>query len=102
MLREMEGVGDEEVPEMEGASPTAVDYSTMIPLEDMEMITDRLRERLEGHGIHTAQDVLSRTAEELAEIPGIGPVTAQRLREMVQQAVTEALAEASEAVGEEE
>jgi predicted flap endonuclease-1-like 5' DNA nuclease len=61
------------------------------------MISERLRERLESHGVHTAQDVLSRTPDELATIPGIGPVTAQRLQDMVQQAVDEARAEAAAA-----
>ena len=93
MLRDMEGIEEEPVmPEVQ-----EVDYDLLIPLEEMEMITDRLRERLEGHGIHTAQDVLSRTADELATIPGIGPVTAQRLIDMVQQTVDNARAEAAEA-----
>jgi N utilization substance protein A len=97
MLREMEGVSvEEELPEVDAPSPK-VDYDQLIPLEEMEMLTDRLRERLESHGIHTAQDVLSNTAEELSNIPGIGPVTAQKLLDMVQQTVEDALAEASEA-----
>ena len=66
------------------------------------MLTDRLRERLESHGLHTAQDVLAKSADELATIPGIGPVTAQRLLNMVQEALDESLAEASETVVEEE
>ncbi len=94
----MEGIDDEPaLPEVQ-----EIDYDLLIPLEEMEMITDRLRERLEGHGIHTAQDVLSRTADELATIPGIGPVTAQRLIEMVQQTVDKARAEAAEAQAMEE
>ncbi len=93
MLRDMEGIEEEpEVPDVQ-----EIDYDLLIPLEEMEMITDRLRERLEGHGIHTAQDVLSRNADELATIPGIGPVTAQRLIDMVQQTVDNARAEAAEA-----
>jgi N utilization substance protein A len=96
MLREMEGVSaEEEIPDV--AAPTdGVDYDQLIPLEELEM-TERLRERLEGHGIHTAQDVLARSAEELSDIPGIGPVTAQRLLDMVQQTLDDALAEAAEA-----
>jgi len=102
MLREMEGVSDaEEIPEVETTS-AGIDYDELIPLEELEMLTDRLRERLEGHGIHTVQDVLKRSAEELATIPGIGPVTAQRLLEMTQQTLDEALAEAAETVTEEE
>jgi len=102
MLREMEGVAEEEdFPEVEAASPD-VDYDQLIPLEELEMLTERLRERLEGHSIHTVQDVLAKTAEELATIPGIGPVTAQRLLEMTKQTLDEALAEAAEAVTEEE
>ena len=42
-----------------------VDYDQLIPLEELEMLTERLRERLEGNGIHTVQDVLAKTAEEL-------------------------------------
>ncbi|MEN8163400.1 MAG: helix-hairpin-helix domain-containing protein, partial [Acidobacteriota bacterium] len=99
MLREMEGVDD--VSETEAPEATEdLDYDLMIPLEEMEMISERLRERLESHAIHTAQDVLGRTPDELATIPGIGPVTAQRLQDMVQQAVDEARAEAAEAEGE--
>ncbi len=99
MLREMEGIDD--VVEPEGPEATEdLDYDLMIPLEEMEMISERLRERLESHAIHTAQDVLSRTPDELATIPGIGPVTAQRLQDMVQQAVDEARAETAEAEGE--
>ncbi|RLE35639.1 MAG: hypothetical protein DRJ61_02710, partial [Acidobacteria bacterium] len=96
MLREMEGLDD--VTETEASETSEdLDYDLMIPLEEMEMISERLRERLESHAIHTAQDVLSRTPDELATIPGIGPVTAQRLQDMVQQAVDEARAEAAEA-----
>jgi N utilization substance protein A len=103
MLREMEGISDdEEIPEIEAASE-GVDYNELIPLDELEMLTDRLRERLEGHGIHTVQDVLARDADELSTIPGIGPVTAQRLLEMTRQTLDEALAEAADAaVAEEE
>jgi nucleotidyltransferase/DNA polymerase involved in DNA repair len=85
------------------ASPSdGIDYDQLIPLEDLEMLTDRLRERLEGHGIHTVQDVLAKDAEELATIPGIGPVTARKLLDMTRQTLDEALAEAIDsAVGEE-
>jgi len=97
MLREMEGVtADEELQAME-KPVQGLNYDQLIPLEELEMLTDRLRERLESHGIHTAQDVLAQTAEELSSIPGIGPVTAQRLLDMVQKAVDEALAETTEA-----
>jgi len=102
MLREMEGVTEEEeIPAVETPS-SGVDYDQLIPLEELEMLTERLRERLEGHGIHTVQDVLSRDAEELSTIPGIGPVTAQKLLDMTRQTLEEALAEALDApVGEE-
>ncbi len=102
MLREMEGETEEEdMPETVTSIPES-DYDLHIPLEDLEMLTDRLRERLQGHGIHTAQDVLARNAEELSSIPGIGPVTAQRLLEMVRKTLDDALAETSEdEVGEE-
>jgi N utilization substance protein A len=102
MLREMEGISDdEEIPEVETAAE-GVDYNELIPLDELETLTDRLRERLEGHGIHTVQDVLARDADELSTIPGIGPVTAQRLLEMTRQTLDEALAEAADVAAEEE
>ncbi len=102
MLREMEGASDEEeiLPELDVTKP-AYDYSQLIPLEDLEMLTERLRERLESHGIHTVQDVLANSAEELSSIPGIGPVTAQRLLDMARHTLDEALAEASDSAREE-
>ena len=61
-----------------------------------------LRERLEGHGIHTVQDLLAKDAKELSTIPGIGPVTAQKLLDTATETLEENLAEAAEtAVGEE-
>ncbi len=102
MLREMEGVTEEEaLPDIE-VPAAQVAYDELIPLEDLEALTDRLRERLETHGIHTVQDVLTKTTDELSSIPGIGPVTAQRMLDMAQQTLDEALAEIAEAVGGEE
>jgi N utilization substance protein A len=102
MLREMEVISEEEeIAELEAATES-VSYDEMIPLEEMEALTDRLRERLEGHGIHTIQDLLAKDADELSTIPGIGPVTAQKLLEMARETLEENLAEAAEsAVGEE-
>jgi N utilization substance protein A len=98
MLREMEGISEEEeIPELEAVG-TPVSYDEMIPLEDMEMRTDRVRERLEGHGIHTVQDVLARDASELSNIPGIGPVTANKLLDMANQTLEESLSDAAESV----
>jgi N utilization substance protein A len=100
MLREMEGVTEEEeLPEVEAA--VSYDYDLLIPLEDLEMLTERLRERLESHGIHTVQDVLARSVDDLSSIPGIGPVTAQGLLEMARQTLDEALAEVAESNTEE-
>jgi len=48
------------------------------------------------------QDVLSRDAEGLSTIPGIGPVTAQKLLDMTRQTLEDARAEAAEAVAAEE
>jgi N utilization substance protein A len=102
MLREMEGVSEEEeIPEVETPSE-GIDYDQLIPLEELEMLTERLRERLEGHGFHTVQDVLSQDVESLSSIPGIGPVTAQKLLDMTQQTLDEALAETVDAPGVEE
>jgi len=103
MLREMEGVSaEEEIPELESVAKS-VSYDELIPLEEMEMLTDRLRERLEGHSVHTIQDLLARSADDLATIPGIGPVTAQKLLDMARQTLEESLAEQAEEsmVGEE-
>jgi N utilization substance protein A len=102
MLREMEGISeDEEIPELEAATE-AVSYDEIIPLEEMESLTERLRERLQGHGIHTVQDLLTRDAKELSTIPGIGPVTAQKLLDTASETLEENLTEAAEsAVGEE-
>jgi N utilization substance protein A len=98
MLREMEGLSaDEEIPELE-APAGPVSYDELIPLEDMPMLTDRLRERLVGHGIHTVQDVLARDAEELSNIPGIGPVTAKKLLDMAGRTLEESLADQQESV----
>ncbi len=103
MLREMEGIEAEEaeIPEVEAPAP-GYDYDELIPLEDLPALTDRLRGRLEDHGLHTVQDVLAKSAEELADIPGIGPVTAQRLLETARQTLEAALAEAAEEAAEEE
>jgi len=103
MLREMEGVtAEEEIPELESAVE-AVSYDDLVPLEEMEMLTDRLRERLEGHSVHTIQDLLARNADDLATIPGIGPVTAQKLLDMARQTLDKSVAEQAEEsmVGEE-
>ena len=103
MLREMEGISpDEEIPELEAAAET-VSYDELVPLEEMEMLTERLRERLEGNGIHTVQDLLAMEAEGLSTIPGIGPVTAQKLLDMAGKTLEESLAENAEesVVGEE-
>jgi len=87
MLREMEGVSDEEeLLELDVVADT-VSYDELVPLEEMEMLTERLRERLEGHSIHTVQDLLAKDAEGLSTIPGIGPVTAQKLLDMASQAL---------------
>jgi N utilization substance protein A len=102
MLREMEGISEEEeIPDLEVVTE-AVSYDEIIPLEEMESLTERLRERLQGHGIHTVQDLLALDAKELSTIPGIGPVTAQKLLDTASETLEENLAEAAEsAVGEE-
>ncbi len=98
MLREMEGVGmEDELAEVDTPAARTFDYSQLIPLEELPALTERLRERLQSHAVHTVQDLLARTPEELSNIPGIGPVTAQRLLDMAQQTLDEALAEANEA-----
>ena len=102
MLREMEGISEEEgIPDLDVAAEV-VSYDEIIPLEEMESLTERLRERLQGHGIHTVQDLLALDAKELSTIPGIGPVTAQKLLDSASETLEVNLAEAAEsAVGEE-
>jgi len=96
MLREMEGVtAEDEIPELEAVG-ARVSYDELIPLDEIETLTDRLRERLEGHSVHTIQDLLARSADDLATIPGIGPVTAQKLLTMARQTLEESLAEQAE------
>ena len=77
-------------------------YDELIPLEELPGLTDRLRERLESHGIHTIQDILAKTSDELSSIPGIGPVTAQKMLDMAQETLDEALAEIADSLGGEE
>ncbi len=103
MLREMQGEAEEELapPPPEPAAPQ-YDYDQLIPLEELDGLTERLRQRLEDHGIHTVQDILSRTADELATIPGIGPVTAEGLLQTARAALEESLAEAADDVSGEE
>jgi N utilization substance protein A len=102
MLREMEGVTDESaLPDVE-AAPQRIAYDELIPLEELEGLTDRLRERLESHSIHTVQDILAKSPDELSSIPGIGPVTAQRMLDMAQVTLDEALAEIADSLGAEE
>jgi N utilization substance protein A len=102
MLREMEGVAEEDALPEVAATASAVIYDELIPLDELEALTDRLRERLETHAIHTVQDILAKTPDELSSIPGIGPVTAQKMLDMAQETLNEALAETANAVGEEE
>ncbi len=103
MLREMEGISEEEeIPELEPWSPPPCRMTNSFLSKRWRCLTERLRERLEGHGIHTVQDLLARDAKELSTIPGIGPVTAQKLLDMATETLEENLAEAAEsAVGEE-
>jgi len=97
MLREMQGEAEEEIAAPQEPATPQYDYDQLIPLEELGPgITERLRSRLEEHGIHTVQDLLARTAEDLATIPGIGPVTAEGLLRTAQEALDAALAEAAE------
>lgn len=102
MLREMEGVTEgDEMPEVTKPAHEIV-YDELIPLDELPGLTDRLRERLEGHGIHTIQDILAKTQDELSSIPGIGPVTAQKMLDMARETRDEALAEIADSLGAEE
>jgi len=76
---------------------------TSDPLSDgLSALVQIVRERLQGHGIHTVQDLLAKDAKELSTIPGIGPVTAQKLLDTASETLEENLAEVAEsAVGEE-
>ena len=102
MLREMEGVTEgDEMPEVTKPAHEII-YDELIPLDELPGLTDRLRERLEGHGIHTIQDILAKTQDELSSIPGIGPVTAQKMLDMARETRDEALAEIADSLGAEE
>jgi len=102
MLREMEGVAEEEgLPDVEKTAQDVV-YDELIPLEELEALTERLRERLESHSIHTVQDILAKTPDDLSSIPGIGPVTARKMLDMAQETLDEALAEIADSLGGEE
>jgi N utilization substance protein A len=102
MLREMEGMTEgDEMPEVTKPAHEII-YDELIPLDELPGLTDRLRERLEGHGIHTIQDILAKTQDELSSIPGIGPVTAQKMLDMARETRDEALAEIADSLGAEE
>jgi N utilization substance protein A len=85
MLREVEGELAEEIPEAESSSP--VEYESLIPLEDVPGISERMRERLTEYGISHAQALLDTPEEKLLEIPGIGPHSAQKLKEAAKAAL---------------
>lgn len=53
--------------------------ASQIPLQELTGVSEKLRERLEGHGISTIESLLAKTGKELESIPGIGSKTVEKL-----------------------
>jgi len=58
-------------------------------IDDMVGVTDKLAEKLRGAGITTVQKLARASAEELLEIPGIGPKTVETLKETAEGTIEE-------------
>lgn len=64
------------------------------PLSDLRGVGEKMQARLQESGIGSIQDLASKSLEELSEIPGIGPKTAEKLLAAAHAA--RAIAEATE------
>ncbi|MFH1175945.1 MAG: transcription termination factor NusA [Acidobacteriota bacterium] len=96
MLRQVEGVEEEEL-EVEPEAPGAgLDYDTHLPLDDVSGVGDKMRERLLEHGFSHAAALASADPAKLSEIPGIGPLSAARLIEAARTALAAQAAAARE------
>jgi N utilization substance protein A len=59
----------------------------MIPLGSLDGVGEKTEELLKEAGIHGLRDLLKKTAEELSEIPGVGPKTAEKIVASAKKAV---------------
>lgn len=58
-----------------------------IPLSSLNGVGEKVEEALKEAGIHNIKDVLKATPEELCQIPGIGPQTAEKIVAAAQRAI---------------
>jgi len=86
-----------------------IDQATRIDIEKMEGVGPKLGEKLVKAGVETVEDLHKMSLEDLLEVPGVGKITAEKLKEMakityeeVRKAAEEARAEAERVALEEE
>ena len=60
-----------------------------IPLGSLDGVGEKVEEALKEAGIHNIKDILKATPEELCQIPGIGPQTAEKIVASAQKAILE-------------
>lgn len=58
-----------------------------IPLGSLDGVGEKVEEALKEAGIHNIKDILKATPEELCQIPGIGPQTAEKIVASAQKAI---------------
>ena len=59
--------------------------ASQTPIQELPGASEKLRKRLEEHGISTVESLLAKTGEELESIPGIGPKTAEKLLKLARE-----------------
>jgi N utilization substance protein A len=86
-----------------------IDQATRIDIEKMQGVGPKLGEKLVKAGVETVEDLHKMSMEDLLEVPGVGKITAERLKETakityeeVRKAAEEARAEAERVALEEE
>ncbi len=77
--------------------------SQKIPISSLDGVGEKTEALLKEAGVQSIKDILKKTAEELAQIPGIGPKTAEKIIASAQQAIIkkDANTKTPEAPGEE-
>ncbi len=55
------------------------------PLRELKGVSEKLRGKLEEHGITGIESLAAKSAQDLKSIPGVGPKTAEQLLEKVQE-----------------